>query len=294
MKNNLKNEGFQINNLELSLNQLKEELRIINYIPHSTEDNVVTTTRMTKKGQTKRPTLKFNFLGTPNQPIVKIDRDLLVKNSALVFEIDNTLRVFYPKIYKDLLRWDLGDSTETISLNRGVIEHNAKEVLEMPKDTFSKGFMEDEYLGRMILSNTLPKTNFYFTTGKYATYDAQYWNDKGELILVEIKTRNCKSTEYPTALFEADKKLPNMIEAKKELKADKIVYANIYKDGKILMWDIDKYKGAPRLRMDAKYQTRGNDNKVKKNFLELPVSEAHKINSTYETPFFNKPFNVIF
>lgn len=294
MKNNLKNEGFQINNLEQNLNQLKEELRIINYIPHSTEDNVVSTTRMTKKGQTKRPTLKFNFLGTPNQPIVKIDKNLLVQSSALVFEIDNTLRVFYPKIYKDLLRWDLGDSTETISLNRDVIYHNAKEVLEMPKDNFSKGFVEDEYLGRKILSNKYPNTNFYFTPEKYAPHDAQYWNDKGELILVEIKTRNFPSTKYSTAFIERDTKMAKLIEVKKALKGAKVIYLNIFTDRVMTMWDIEEHQNAPSQSVESKYQTRGNDKKVSKDFVKFPIDKAYKTKSTYETPFFTKPFNIIF
>lgn len=293
MENILRNEGFQINNLEQNLNQLKEELRVINYIPHSTEDNVVSTTRMTKKGQTKRPTLKFNFLGTPNQPIVKIDRNLLVQNSALVFEIDNTLRVFYPKIYKDLLRWDLGDSTETISLNRDVIYHNAKEVLEIPKDTFSKGFMEDEYLGRKIISNTFPKTNFYFTTEKYATYDAQYWNDKGELILVEIKTRNFPSTKHNTAFIERAK-MSKLIRTKEDMKGAKVIYLNIFTDGVVVIWNVEEYQKYPTHSIESKYQTRGNDNKVFKDFVKLPIDKAYKINSSYETSFFTKPFNLIF
>lgn len=128
-------------------------------------------------------------------------------------------------------------------------------------------FQQDEIEGRSRLVQLFPSQTFFFSEGTYDHYDAIADNS-----MIEIKTRNFNSSRYPTTVLEV-KKLKNL-KAAMELKGcSRIFYVVHFMDGTGI-WDVTGLDDYNITKMSAPKQTRGNLEKITKDFIELNMDQC--------------------
>lgn len=116
-------------------------------------------------------------------------------------------------------------------------------------------FLQGEEVGRRYWEQLLIKnkvTDYQFEKDEYSAWDCTYiWNNI--TFLVEIKVRNCSSTEYPDFILETDK--CNNILNECLQNNYRGLYVNFFNDGIVVIWDLNKVKDNPDILKNCRKTT---------------------------------------
>lgn len=272
-----------------TIDSITTELKVKNYITKGINNNTTTfvTYKITKKGIDYTKAYFFIYLGDmTTERTITLPNYKLDANTALLIHYKGKLNVVLNN------KFDALKTSKKTIIEDNAITYNSsefKKTLEvwLKATGKGKGFQETEYLGRSLFVQMKPDLDIYFTEDKYAPYDAEFTNSRGELTLVEIKTRDIDHNDYKDALFEIGK-LYKMQSNKHNRNAHQMLYINFYKDKKAVCWILEKYENVTPITLKSKYQTHGNSMKVDKLFIPLPIKEGYSENLNFESTHFNK------
>lgn len=269
------------------INSITTELKVKNYITKDITNDVFTTYKISKYGINYNTPIKYRYIGEmTTERTITLSEDSLEANTALLVHHKGVLNIMYPKKFNALKTSEKTIKEDTTyTFNSSEFKKGFEVWLKATGK--GKGFQETEYLGRSLFVQMKPDLDIYFTEDKYAPYDAEFINSRGELSLVEIKTRDIDHNDYKDALFETGK-LYKMQCNKHHRNAHQMLYINFYKDNKAVCWRLEKYEHVTPITLKAKYQTHGNDMKVNKLFIPLPIAEGYSEDLNFESTHFNK------
>lgn len=278
------------------IDSITTELKVKNYITKEVNDNTFTAYKITKRGIDYTTAYSFTYLGDmTTERTITLPNYKLDSNTALLIHYKGELNIVMSNKFNALKT-----SNKTL-IEDNTITYNSSEFKKTLQVWLKatgkyKGFQSTEYLGRSLFVQMKPDLDIYFTEDKFAPYDAEYTSASGQLCLVELKTRDINHDSYKDALFEI-KKLSRMKQQKYFRGADKMVYINFYKDKKAVCWVLEAFEADTPITIPSKYQTYGDDRKVNKDFIPLPIEKGWKEDLEFESPHFNKveeqtPFSI--
>lgn len=162
------------------------------------------------------------------------------------------------------------------------IEGLNKNQLQM-ENAMNQFVSKSEEKGREIATSFLKSVgakNIEVSDSPYSCFDLSYTR-KGRIHIAEIKTREYAHDDYPKWILEKEKydMLQDVVNVLKKAGLDPVVhYINIFKDGKIFIWDITNLEHLQsRIRNLAKVSGQDNGTRDKKVLLLSSDEVEHLI-----------------